>query len=84
MAEIINLRRARKQRGRDARRKAGDENAARHGRSAAERAREAAEATLARRRLDGHRRDETGETGGEAEEDAGGNPDRDVPDAPRE
>ncbi|MGR3783034.1 MAG: DUF4169 family protein [Albimonas sp.] len=63
MAEIINLRQARKKRGRDDRRRAGDENAARHGRSAADKAREAAEEALARRRLDGHRRDEGGDPG---------------------
>ncbi|WP_339949830.1 DUF4169 family protein [uncultured Albimonas sp.] len=58
MAEIINLRRARKQRGRDARRKEGDANAARHGRTAADKAQEAAQDALARRRLDGHRLEE--------------------------
>lgn len=55
MAEIVNLRRVRKQKARAEKSAAGDANAARHGRSAAERAREADEAAQAERRLDGHR-----------------------------
>ncbi len=72
MAEIINLRQARKKRGRDDRRKSGDENAARHGRSGADKARDAAEQALARRRLDGHRR----AAEGSAEDAAPDEPDR--------
>lgn len=57
MAEIINLRQARKRKARDAGRREGDAAAARSGRSKAERARTEAETALAARRLDGHRRD---------------------------
>lgn len=56
-AEIINLRRRRKQAARDAARQAGDANAARHGRTRAEREIEAARAAKAARDLDGHRRE---------------------------
>lgn len=57
MAEIINLRTARKQAARAADRRKGDENAARHGRTLGEKAREASEAAKGQRHLDGHRRD---------------------------
>ncbi|HRO15735.1 MAG TPA: DUF4169 family protein [Paracoccus sp. (in: a-proteobacteria)] len=59
MAEIVNLRLARKAARRDAKRKAGDENAARHGLTPAERQAQQAEAGRAARRLDGHRREES-------------------------
>ena len=57
MAEIVNLRQARKRRARDTARAEADANAARHGRARSDR--EAAEAldALARRNLDGHRLD---------------------------
>jgi hypothetical protein len=54
MAELVNLRRVRKQRARDAaRRRGGRADAA-----SAEAERRRAEAELERRRLEGHRRDE--------------------------
>lgn len=56
MAEIINLRRARKKKAREDAAKIAAENRARHGRSKAERARDAAEAARAERSLEGHRR----------------------------
>ncbi len=55
---VINLRTARKQRARVQKRAAGDANAARNGRSKAERAAEAARAAAERRHLDGHKREE--------------------------
>jgi hypothetical protein len=54
MGEIVNLRMRRKQAARDAARVTGAENAALHGRTRLERAREAARAEQARRHLDGH------------------------------
>lgn len=57
MAEIINLRQARKTRARDEKRAAADENAARHGRSKALKALERARNDRAAAELDGHRRD---------------------------
>lgn len=57
MAEIVNLRQARKQAARKAARKAGDENAAKFGRSKAERSLENARAAKAARDLDAHRID---------------------------
>lgn len=56
-AEVVNLRIRRKQTARETARQAGAEAAARHGQTTAERARQAAEAEAAARRLDGHRRD---------------------------
>ncbi|MGZ3216145.1 DUF4169 family protein [Paracoccus sp. T5] len=55
MTTIVNLRQARKQRDRDARRATADANAARHGETKALRQLREAEADLASRRLDGHR-----------------------------
>ena len=57
MSKIVNLARARKDRARDAKRKQGDENAARFGRTRAEKTREAALAEKAARDLDGHRKE---------------------------
>ena len=57
MSKIVNLRQARKNAARDKARRAGDENAARHGQSGAARAASAAEAELLQRRLDGHARE---------------------------
>ena len=54
---VVNLRAARKARERARKRAQGDENAAKHGRSKAARAREQAEAEAARRRLDGYERE---------------------------
>lgn len=57
MAEIINLRAVRKAKDRDAARAKGDENAAKFGRTKAEKSLEAAQAEKARRDLDGHERE---------------------------
>ena len=57
MAEIVNLRTARKAKERDKARAKGDENAARFGRSKAEKDLEKARADKARRDLDGHARE---------------------------
>ncbi|NCQ25736.1 MAG: DUF4169 family protein [Roseovarius sp.] len=54
----VNLNRVRKQRARAAEKVRADENAARFGRSKAQKAREEAEAETARALLDAHRRDE--------------------------
>ena len=53
----INLNRARKARAREEARRQADRNAARHGRTKAERERDAAETERQGRRLDDHRRD---------------------------
>ena len=57
----INLRLARKRRGRLAKAKAGDASAAIHGLSRGEREGAKAREALAARRLDGHRRDDDDE-----------------------
>ncbi|KQU51880.1 hypothetical protein ASG72_10315 [Bosea sp. Leaf344] len=57
MAEIINLRRARKQRKRDEQDRQAAQNRVSFGRSKPERALAEAEQTLASRRLEGHRRE---------------------------
>lgn len=57
MAEVINLRTAKKQAARKAARAKGDENAAKFGQSKAERQLQKAQAEKAARDLDGHRRD---------------------------
>ena len=56
MAEITNLNRFRKQKSRDEARRAGDANAAKFGRTRAERAAEAKDAARAAQHLDQHRR----------------------------
>lgn len=61
MAEIINLRQARKTKARDEKRVAGDENAARHGRSKALKSLEKARNDRAEAALDAHRLDGRGE-----------------------
>ena len=58
MAEVINLRSAKKQAARKAARLQGDENAVKFGRTKAERALEKARAEKAKRDLDGHKRDQ--------------------------
>lgn len=55
MAKVVNLRQARKARERTARKAAADANAARHGRSKADKQRDAALAEIERLRLDGQR-----------------------------
>jgi hypothetical protein len=57
MAEIINLRRARKAKERGEREASAQENRRRFGRTKAEKAKEAAEREKAARTLDDHRRD---------------------------
>ncbi|MGR3364810.1 MAG: DUF4169 family protein [Maritimibacter harenae] len=58
MSKVTNLNQARKARARAEKRAQGDENAARFGRTKAQKAREAAEAAKARRTLDQHRKDD--------------------------
>lgn len=55
----VNLNRFRKDKARAERRAQADENAARFGRTRAQKTKEAAEAEKMRRALDQHRRDET-------------------------
>ncbi|ETA50908.1 DUF4169 family protein [Ponticoccus alexandrii] len=57
MTQPVNLNRFRKQKACAEKRRAGDENAVKHGRSKAERALEEARADKARRDLDGHERE---------------------------
>ena len=57
MAEVVNVRSAKKQAARKTARVAADANAAKHGRSKAERAIEKARADKVARDLDGHRRE---------------------------
>ena len=61
--KIVNLRRARKDRDRAAKARAGDENAARHGLRKPERAALEAQAARLARALDGHRREDGGADG---------------------
>ena len=64
MTEIVNLRLARKQKARDEARRQGDANAAKHGRSRAQKSVEAADAARAASHLDQHRREDWGRDGG--------------------
>ncbi len=57
MAEIVNLRAARKGRARDKARAQGDANAVKFGRTKAQKTREAADAARAQAALDGKKRD---------------------------
>lgn len=57
MAEIINLRAARKAKDRQKARAKGDENAAKFGRTKAEKKLEQSQADKAKRDLDGHERE---------------------------
>ena len=57
MADIVNLRQARKQKARDAARSRGTEAAAKSGRSKALKALEKAQAEQAKRTFDGHKID---------------------------
>ena len=61
MAEVINLRAARKAKLRAEDRATGAENAVRFGRTAAEKAGETARADKLRHDLDGHQREDTGD-----------------------
>ena len=58
MAEVVNLRQAKKQAARKAARAKGDENAAKFGLTKAERQLQKAQAEKAARDLDGHRREQ--------------------------
>ena len=68
-ADIINLRRARKARDRNASRKAANANAARSGRTKAARETEAGAAEIARRRFDGHKIEDRKATGPDADDE---------------
>jgi hypothetical protein len=57
MGEVVNLRTAKKQAARKAARSVADANAAKHGRTKAERELEEARAEKAARELDGHKRE---------------------------
>ncbi|WP_103255554.1 DUF4169 family protein [Tabrizicola aquatica] len=57
MAEVVNLRTVKKQAARKAARQTADANAAKHGRTKAERELEKARAAQATKALDGHKRD---------------------------
>ncbi len=57
MSKVTNLNRARKEKARNEKRARGDANAAKHGRTKAQRALEDARADKSARDLDGHRRD---------------------------
>lgn len=57
MAEVVNLRQARKEKARAAKEQAAERNRALHGRSKAEKQRDRQAADGARTFLDGHRRD---------------------------
>jgi uncharacterized membrane protein YqiK len=58
MAEIVNLRTARKQKARAEKATQAEQNRITHGRTKAEKLRSKAEAELAAKRLDGHKLDE--------------------------
>ena len=58
MADIINLRNARKQKARSAKQAQAEQNRITFGRTKAEKQLSAAEKALADRRIDGHRRDD--------------------------
>ena len=58
MGEIVNLRKVRKAKARAEANAAGAENRVRHGRTAAERARDALEAAKAQRTMDGAKQDD--------------------------
>ena len=57
MGEVVNLRTAKKQAARKAARSVSDVNAAKHGRTKAEREREKSRVEKAARELDGHKRE---------------------------
>ena len=69
MAEIINLRRARKAKARSQAQAEAAENRAKHGRPKAERLESGKVKSLAERRLDAHRRSEK-DTGADSDNDA--------------
>lgn len=67
MAEIVNLRRARKSRARSDKEARASENRTRFGRTRAEREAEAAASTQVTRELDGHKLDRPGADGAASE-----------------
>jgi len=66
-SDVINLRRARKERARREKRDRGDANAALHGLSRAERTLAEARADLEARKLDGHRRQDSADDSADRE-----------------
>ena len=60
MAEIVNLRQARKRKRRDDKERAAAANRASHGRSASDKAKSGLERSLEEKRLDAHRREDRG------------------------
>lgn len=60
MADIVNLRLARKRKARAQRERLADEKRAKHGRTGTERRRREIEETTLKRHLDGHRREDGG------------------------
>jgi hypothetical protein len=60
MADVVNLRLARKRKAREERERHADENRARYGRTGTERRRDAAEEARLKRHLDEHRREDGG------------------------
>lgn len=77
MSKVTNLNRVRKDRARAEKRAKGNANAARFGRTGAEKALERATAEKARRDLDGHRRQGDGRDGDEDEGNRDGGKARD-------
>ncbi|MEZ5891988.1 MAG: DUF4169 family protein [Parvularculaceae bacterium] len=58
MSDVVNLNKFRKKKARGDKDKRAEENRARHGRTKAEKEREASDKDRARRLLDGHKREE--------------------------
>jgi hypothetical protein len=65
MADIVNLRQARKQKARDEKVRVAEQNRALHGRSKAEKQRDRVIADQAEKFVAGHRREKPGEPGGQ-------------------
>ncbi|AMX93530.1 DUF4169 family protein [Mesorhizobium sp. M7A.F.Ca.CA.001.09.2.1] len=63
MAEIVNLRQARKQKARDEKLRAAEQNRALHGRSKAEKERDRVAADKSEKFVAGHRREKPGDPG---------------------
>lgn len=64
MGEVVNLRRARKQKARNEKERLAGENRALHGRTKAERERDRLTSDRAERFMDGHRREKSGDPDG--------------------
>jgi len=80
MTRVTNLNRVRKDRARAGKRAKADANAAKFGRTKAQKALDMARAEKARRALDGHERDGSGRDGSEPDGPERGGPDPDGPD----